>query len=62
MNLNSNVIPEAYFDIRLPSRICFATVIITALSVALLLAWFAHQTSNYVTKTAPALYVPVAGK
>jgi len=48
MNFNQDVISQVYFDVRLPSGICFAVIISLALLVGVGVAVFAHKTSNYV--------------
>lgn len=49
MDLDRQITPEVYFDIRLPSRICLLIIVCLALSVAIILAWFTIKTSDYIS-------------
>lgn len=51
MDFNRQVIPEAYFDVRLPSRICLLIIVCLGLAVAIFLAWFTFKVEKELIKT-----------
>lgn len=52
MDFDRQVIPEAYFDVRLPSRICLLIIVCLALTVAIFLTWFTFKIEKELIKTA----------